>query len=105
MILSEIEAASNKAGLKGLVVVQFLKLQYWLAISRFERIKAIHLVNDQFTIDNGLLTPTLKVKRNVVRDFYKSTIDNIYDMTDKAATKLWSSIFHFSFYMLMTFYE
>ncbi|EIM23115.1 hypothetical protein WALSEDRAFT_50428 [Wallemia mellicola CBS 633.66] len=71
MILSEIEAASNKAGLKG-----------------FERIKAIHLVNDQFTIDNGLLTPTLKVKRNVVRDFYKSTIDNIYDMTDKAATKL-----------------
>jgi long-chain acyl-CoA synthetase len=43
----------------------------------FESIKKITLV-PEFTIENGLLTPTLKVKKNVVMDQYQAKIDNMY---------------------------
>jgi len=43
----------------------------------FESIKKITLV-PEFTIENGLLTPTLKVKKNVVMDQYQDKIDGMY---------------------------
>jgi len=43
----------------------------------FESIKKITLV-PEFTIENGLLTPTLKVKKNVVLDQYQDKIDAMY---------------------------
>jgi len=43
----------------------------------FETIKKITLV-PEFTIENGLLTPTLKVKKNVVIDQYRDKIDAMY---------------------------
>ena len=43
----------------------------------FETIKKITLV-PEFTIENGLLTPTLKVKKNVVMDQYHAKIDGMY---------------------------
>ncbi len=43
----------------------------------FETIKKITLV-PEFTIENELLTPTLKVKKNVVLDLHKDKIDAMY---------------------------
>ncbi len=43
----------------------------------FESIKKITLV-PEFTIENGLLTPTLKVKKNVVLDQYQDKINGMY---------------------------
>lgn len=43
----------------------------------FESIKKITIV-PEFTIENGLLTPTLKVKKNVVLDQYQDRIDAMY---------------------------
>ncbi len=43
----------------------------------FETIKKITLV-PEFTIENGLLTPTLKVKKNVVLDLHADRIDAMY---------------------------
>jgi len=43
----------------------------------FETIKKITLV-PEFTIENGLLTPTLKVKKNVVVDQYQDQINAMY---------------------------
>jgi long-chain acyl-CoA synthetase len=43
----------------------------------FETIKKFRIV-DEFTIENGLLTPTLKVKRNLVVDKYADTIEEMY---------------------------
>ena len=43
-----------------------------------EKIKNFHLINENFTIENGLLTPTMKVKRNKVIEKYKNILENFY---------------------------
>lgn len=44
----------------------------------FEIVKNVHLVLDEFTEDNGLLTPTKKIKRNEVKNFYQKAITEMY---------------------------
>lgn len=48
-------------------------------LSHWETIKKFKLLKDQFTIDKGEITPTLKVKRNVINKKYKDIIDSIYE--------------------------
>lgn len=43
-----------------------------------ERIKRYELVADEWSVNNGILTPTLKVKRNVVKENYKDLIEKMY---------------------------
>lgn len=43
----------------------------------YESVKKVTIV-PEFTIDNGMLTPTMKVKRNVVAEVYKSKIAEMY---------------------------
>ena len=43
-----------------------------------ERIKKFILIHDEFTIDNGMLTPTLKLKRKVITKNYLKQIENLY---------------------------
>jgi long-chain acyl-CoA synthetase len=43
-----------------------------------DRIGPFRLINEPFTIDNGLLTQTLKVRRNVVMDRYQGMIDAMF---------------------------
>ena len=47
-------------------------------LTLIERIKKFHLVNENFSIENGLLTPTMKVKRNKVIAKYKNILENFY---------------------------
>ncbi|GAU42081.1 hypothetical protein TSUD_326580 [Trifolium subterraneum] len=42
------------------------------------QIGPILLVNDPFTIDNGLMTPTMKVRRDRVMAQYRDQIENLY---------------------------
>jgi long-chain acyl-CoA synthetase len=35
-------------------------------LTQIEKIKKFHLIDENFSIENGLLTPTMKVKRNKV---------------------------------------
>lgn len=44
----------------------------------YERIKGHVLVAEDFTPENGMLTPTLKVKRRVVLDHYRDQIERLY---------------------------
>ena len=48
------------------------------AVSRAESIRAFTLVEGEFTEDNGLLTPSLKVKRHAVLAAYADEIEAIY---------------------------
>uniref|UniRef100_A0A4W5N712 Arachidonate--CoA ligase n=1 Tax=Hucho hucho TaxID=62062 RepID=A0A4W5N712_9TELE len=45
----------------------------------FEQVKNIYVHNEQFSIKNGLLTPTLKAKRPELREFFKEKIEDLYE--------------------------
>jgi long-chain acyl-CoA synthetase len=47
-------------------------------LARFEMPKRIALLEHDFSIERGELTPTLKVKRRVIDQAYKSVIDSLY---------------------------
>lgn len=46
--------------------------------ARYEMPKKISVVPDEFTIDNGALTPSMKVKRRVVEERYREEIEAMY---------------------------
>ena len=43
-----------------------------------EKIKKFVLINEEFTINNGMLTPTLKLKRKEIIKNYKQQLENLY---------------------------
>jgi long-chain acyl-CoA synthetase len=47
-------------------------------LARFEKLKRVLLVADEFSADNGILTPTLKLRRRVVEERYRQQIDDLY---------------------------
>ena len=47
-------------------------------LSQFERIKRIALLPREFSMDSGELTPSLKVKRKVVEQNWRETIEGLY---------------------------
>tara|TARA_Y100000034_G_scaffold23536_1_gene27213 strand:+ start:3614 stop:5332 length:1719 start_codon:yes stop_codon:yes gene_type:complete len=47
-------------------------------LTLLEKIKKFYLINESFSIENGLLTPTMKVKRNKVIARYKNILENFY---------------------------
>ena len=47
-------------------------------LTLIEKIKKFQLINESFSIENGLLTPTMKVKRNKVILKYKNILENFY---------------------------
>ena len=48
-------------------------------LAQFEKIKRIALLENEFTLEGGELTPTLKVKRRVIDEKYREVIDRIYE--------------------------
>ena len=47
-------------------------------LSKIEKIKKFLIIKDQFTIENGLMTPTLKLKRYKIINNYKTEIEKLY---------------------------
>ena len=47
-------------------------------LARFEKLKRVMLVPDEFTADNGAMTPTLKLRRRVIEERYRKQIDELY---------------------------
>jgi long-chain acyl-CoA synthetase len=46
-------------------------------LSDYERVKRVFLLPREFSIDKGEMTPTLKIKRNVIDEKYSEAIDEI----------------------------
>ncbi|XP_069123934.1 long-chain-fatty-acid--CoA ligase 5-like isoform X1 [Argopecten irradians] len=44
----------------------------------FEQVKDIHVFPELFSVENGLLTPTFKAKRNELKVYFKSEIEEMY---------------------------
>jgi len=47
-------------------------------LNRWETIKKWLLLDHDFTVESGELTPSLKVKRKVVEDNYRAEIEGLY---------------------------
>ncbi|OIT18637.1 PREDICTED: long chain acyl-CoA synthetase 7, peroxisomal-like [Nicotiana attenuata] len=72
-VLAEMDAVGREAQLRG-----------------FEFAKAVTLVIEPFTIENGLLTPTFKVKRPQAKAYFAKAISDMYNelsTSDPAAQK------------------
>jgi len=54
-------------------------------LARFEMPKKVGLLEHDFSIERGELTPTLKVKRRVIDKQYKALIDSLYESSDREA--------------------
>jgi long-chain acyl-CoA synthetase len=54
-------------------------------LARFEKLKRVILVPDEFTADNGALTPTLKLRRRVIEERYRKQIDELYAQAEAAS--------------------
>ncbi len=52
-------------------------------LSNYEKVKKIALLENELTVEGGELTPTLKVKRRIVNEKYKTVIDKIYADAEK----------------------
>lgn len=61
MLLESMRITSEEGNLKG-----------------FEKVKDIYVEASEFTVENGLLTPSFKLKRPQARDHYKAQIDEMY---------------------------
>ncbi len=79
--LHEIQYTSPQEIIKNETVLK----RYWKEVEKYnaffgstEKIKKITLIADEWTTQSGILTPTLKVKRNVVNARYKDVIDNMF---------------------------
>ena len=47
-------------------------------LTKIEKIKKFIIINEQFTIENGMMTPTLKLKRYKIIKKYLKEIENLY---------------------------
>jgi long-chain acyl-CoA synthetase len=52
-------------------------------LSKYERVKKVALLEQEFTVEGGELTPTLKVKRRIVNEKYSLIIERIYSDAEK----------------------
>ena len=55
-----------------------LKKSNLKAISRAQHVQDFYLLPEDFSVDNGLLTPTLKLKRKEVLKKYSAEIEKMY---------------------------
>jgi long-chain acyl-CoA synthetase len=55
-------------------------------LARFETLKKVLVVADEFTANDGSLTPTLKLRRKVIEERYRQQIDDMYRQAEAVPT-------------------
>ena len=70
------EALTNQSGAIKIVQRDVTKITAHLA--DYERVRRVALLPEEFSIDSGEMTPTLKVKRAVIDQKYEDLIDDLY---------------------------
>ena len=48
------------------------------SLSLIEKVKKFKIIKEEFTIENGMLTPTLKLKRKKILEKYKTDLEKLY---------------------------
>lgn len=77
--LASVRAAANDPKVKQAVLKELDNIGRRNKFNGYEKVRAVHLEIDPFTIDNELLTPTLKLKRPQTAKKYREHIDRMYE--------------------------
>uniref|UniRef100_A0A5F8HLF8 Long-chain-fatty-acid--CoA ligase n=1 Tax=Monodelphis domestica TaxID=13616 RepID=A0A5F8HLF8_MONDO len=65
--------------IKKAILEDMLKIGREGGLKSFEQVKDIYIHPEAFSIENGLLTPTLKAKRAELAKYFRRQIDNLYE--------------------------
>uniref|UniRef100_A0A8D2LD88 Long-chain-fatty-acid--CoA ligase n=1 Tax=Varanus komodoensis TaxID=61221 RepID=A0A8D2LD88_VARKO len=64
--------------LKKAIMEDMVQLGKESGLHSFEQVKGIYIHSEMFSVQNGLLTPTLKAKRPELREYFKKQIEELY---------------------------
>jgi long-chain acyl-CoA synthetase len=53
-------------------------------LARYEKLKRVILVADEFSAENGMLTASMKLRRQVVAERYRQQIEEMYEQAEEA---------------------
>lgn len=77
---------NNAALIKDPAVIKMVQQQidrYNPEFGHVEQVKKFTLLSEEWTIDNGIMTPKLSIRRKVVDEKYKNEIEAMYDGDEK----------------------
>ncbi|XP_020744653.1 long-chain-fatty-acid--CoA ligase 1 isoform X1 [Odocoileus virginianus] len=77
-IVGSFEELCRNKDVKKAILEDLVRLGKESGLKPFEQVKGICLHPELFSIDNGLLTPTMKAKRPELRNYFRSQIDELY---------------------------
>lgn len=79
------DRGQNSAALEALVDDEDFRRDISAAIDRVnsdlsvvEKVRRFRITADPFTIENGMMTPTLKIRRHVIRQHYGDSLEKLY---------------------------
>jgi len=86
--VNSLSDACKQSALKRVIEDDMRKLATARGLHGFEQAKAIHLHDELFTLENGLLTPTFKLKRLSAKNQFIGVIEELYTRIPKSRSKL-----------------
>ena len=66
------EDALNSAELKQQILKDMEAKAKEYGLNSLEKVKALHLTAEPFSVENDIITPTFKIKRNIAKKVFKA---------------------------------
>ncbi|GAB7354410.1 hypothetical protein MBLNU459_g4903t1 [Dothideomycetes sp. NU459] len=82
--LKALAAAADEPKVRKAVLKELDRIGKKNKFNSYERVRSVRLMLEPFTIENELLTPTLKLKRPQTAKKYRTLIDEMYDEAESA---------------------
>ncbi|XP_043331364.1 long-chain-fatty-acid--CoA ligase 5 isoform X1 [Cervus canadensis] len=82
-VKGSIEELCQNQTIKKAILEDMQKIGTEGGLKSFEQVKCIHLHPEPFSIENGLLTPTLKAKRGDLAKYFGTQINSLYGNTQE----------------------
>ncbi|NXT63764.1 ACSL5 ligase, partial [Chaetops frenatus] len=77
------EELCKNSAVKRAILDDMIRLGREAGLKSFEQVKDLHIHTELFSVENGLLTPTLKAKRGDIVKFFQKEIEALYSATQE----------------------
>jgi len=88
IVKASLREACQEPSLKAVIEEDIERLAIERGLHGFERAKSIHLHDELFTLENGLLTPTFKLRRPEAKKIFLDDIKKLYSKAPSSRSKL-----------------